>query len=1336
MAEPGQEPRQALVVGVTTFEHGLTNLPDEPARRLADAIRSHDRTVVHADCPSRKELSELLSRVPGERFDVVHLLSHGQVSRSKRLLIAGSDARRPATESHQWVSVHNTVSELIDTPGDPVLVLLDVCYAGAAAEIDVDPLDADNTDNDRKVYVLAATAPRELAFDARFTRAVTAVLDRITQGDSLGADRSVEHISLSLVRTAIADELQRLCGNGPQQRLVSSRHSWDDLTHPLFRNRNYTSTAIDPDRPRDPALGDTVDPLLGERHFASRARGGDPSRDTAWCHFTGRLAELRALCRWLDDSEQDEWLRVVTGSPGMGKSALLGVLVCLTHNELRAYSAVVESRIADPAAKPNPREPDEMAAVHARNREVAELVASIARQLGFENVTNAADLITKLRSSPPRVVVIVDALDEAMDPSDVLLRLLVPLATAEVCRLLVGTRKQARFDDLFSIAADGRIDLDDFAPDQLRAHVAAYVVDLLREHARRWPSKIATAFAEATAKTVTPIGAGAVEVGPMLLAQLHTHRVTRGMAPETTATAEALGNWAPQSVKDAFRQELDSEGTDPWLGPMLVAFAHARGTGMPISLARAIARGLNPGLPERTNQQLAELMSEQARFYLRSDIDSSDHSALYALFHQSLQEYLTAYPYVAVHGSTSERSGPGVDGLVFEALLDTFGYIPGLSGDWANRAVPYLRRHLGQHGIAAGRFDELVDDLGFLAHAEHDELMRDLRLAKSKDARLAAAIYRSSHDFHRTARPEDRLRLLALDAARFGATTLHDTTATITGAVRWSTGTRADVRMLDVLEGHVGPVTSVACASVNDRPVAVTGGADATVRIWDLITGTPVGEPLTGHTQPIASIACTVLDGRPIAVTGGADTMIRGGGTAVRIWDLITRTQLGQPLDDQSGRVRALACADLDGRAVVVIARGSEPNVQVWDLATRAAVGEALPQPATLWGGAAGFTELGGRPVAIIATLEDQTWRVWDLASRTLVGEPLAETYPWQGAIAFTEMNGHLIAGSAEGLGGTLRVWGLTTGKQAGELLYGHTRTVRAVTFTEFDELPVMITGSDDTTVRVWNLDAETQVAKPLRGHTSQLRALALTEVGGRPVVVTGGDDRDVRVWDLATGAAVGEPLSGHTHPVRSMACTVLNGGQVVVTAGADHTPRIWDLSTGGMIGTLPGDTGSVLAIACTMLNARPVTVIVGVEMVLVWDLTAGLPIRELPRSPSERISSVACTTLRGRPVAVIGGDTGVQVWDLGTGDPIREMHTRAAEKVSAIDCSSLRGRPIAVAGGEMTVRVWDLATGEHLVVHDFPAPVRAAVCAPQTLVVGYGMDVAALHCPGLDSER
>ena len=37
--------------------------------------------------------------------------------------------------------------------------------------------------------------------------------------------------------------------------------------------------------------------------------------------------------------------------------------------------------------------------------------------------------------------------------------------------------------------------------------------------------------------------------------------------------------------------------------------------------------------------------------------------------------------------------------------------------------------------------------------------------------------------------------------------------------------------------------------------MVVSGGEDATVRVWDLASGTPVGDPFTGHTGAVFAVA-------------------------------------------------------------------------------------------------------------------------------------------------------------------------------------------------------------------------------------------------------------------------------------------------------------------------------------------------------------------------------------------------------------------------------------------------------------------------------------------------
>ena len=46
---------------------------------------------------------------------------------------------------------------------------------------------------------------------------------------------------------------------------------------------------------------------------------------------------------------------------------------------------------------------------------------------------------------------------------------------------------------------------------------------------------------------------------------------------------------------------------------------------------------------------------------------------------------------------------------------------------------------------------------------------------------------------------------------------------------------------------------------------ASSGSRDKTVRVWDLATGAPIGQPLTGHTSFVKSVATAQLDGDELA---------------------------------------------------------------------------------------------------------------------------------------------------------------------------------------------------------------------------------------------------------------------------------------------------------------------------------------------------------------------------------------------------------------------------------------------------------------------------------------
>ena len=92
---------------------------------------------------------------------------------------------------------------------------------------------------------------------------------------------------------------------------------------------------------------------------------------------------------------------------------------------------------------------------------------------------------------------------------------------------------------------------------------------------------------------------------------------------------------------------------------------------------------------------------------------------------------------------------------------------PDGSRQWQH-AEPYLLRHAAQHATAAGRLEDLLQDAGFLTHADPAALAPLLAALPAGAADWAADTYRASYASHSRQPPAARAQILAVDAARYG----------------------------------------------------------------------------------------------------------------------------------------------------------------------------------------------------------------------------------------------------------------------------------------------------------------------------------------------------------------------------------------------------------------------------------------------------------------------------------------------------------------------------------------------------------------------------------------
>jgi len=130
------------------------------------------------------------------------------------------------------------------------------------------------------------------------------------------------------------------------------------------------------------------------------------------------------------------------------------------------------------------------------------------------------------------------------------------------------------------------------------------------------------------------------------------------------------------------------------------------------------------------------------------------------------------------------------------------------------------------------------------------------------------------------------------------------------------------------LVGHSSGVRSVAFSPDSTR--IVSGSYDQTIRIWDAVSGTPIGEPLQGHLGWIESVSFS-RDGSRI---------VSGSGAQIQIWDVASGAPVGEPLRGHCNEVNSVAFS-LDGTRI--ISGSGDQTVRIWNAVTGASVGEPHP---------------------------------------------------------------------------------------------------------------------------------------------------------------------------------------------------------------------------------------------------------------------------------------------------------------------------------------------------------------------------------------------------------
>jgi len=493
--------------------------------------------------------------------------------------------------------------------------------------------------------------------------------------------------------------------------------------------------------------------------------------------------------------------------------------------------------------------------------------------------------------------------------------------------------------------------------------------------------------------------------------------------------------------------------------------------------------------------------------------------------------------------------------------------------------------------------------------------------------------------------------------------------------------------MLRTLEGHSGPVWSVAVTGDGKR--AVSASADGTLKVWELGTGRLL-RTLKGHSADVRSVALT---------PEGAWAISASWDKTLAVWDLETGLAV-RTLEGHSAPVCGVAATPDGTRA---ISASWDGTLRLWDLAAGRAL-RTVESHSDLVSGVA-VTADGTRAVS---ASWDSTLKVWELKTgrdlRTLEGHSAAV---W--AVALTADGRQAVSASDDR---TLKVWDLATGR-ALRTLEGHSGSVRDVKVTADGKL--VVSASWDNTLKIWNLETG-HLLGTLEGHSDSVSGVAVTMDGAR--AVSASEDRTLKVWDLKSGGA-SWALGRHSEAVTGLA--VAPGGKHLVSSSRDQTLKVWDLATGRLLRTLEGHSGRVHGVAVTPDGKRAISASED-KTLKVWSLANGRVLRTLEGHTGSVVG--VAVTADGKRAVSASYDQTLKVWNLANGRLLRTLSIQTSgmsndgnpsagpgsrrvgngprwvrghsDLVSAV-AVTLNGKRAVSASMDRTLGVWDLATGRML---------------------------------------
>jgi WD40 repeat protein len=414
------------------------------------------------------------------------------------------------------------------------------------------------------------------------------------------------------------------------------------------------------------------------------------------------------------------------------------------------------------------------------------------------------------------------------------------------------------------------------------------------------------------------------------------------------------------------------------------------------------------------------------------------------------------------------------------------------------------------------------------------------------------------------------------------------------------------------LPGHTGTVEALAFAPLEQY--LASASLDRSVRIFDLATGTPLGDPLVGP-DAVLSLAWSP-NGKYLAAGSQQG--------ALRLLDMAARSKPVELAGHQQG-VR-MAAFSTDSKALAT--SSGDLGLRLWNLSESGAPARLvqganvlslgfIPQSRQLW-------TTGLRKTGVC---------LWDIdRGRCTTRLPISAERARASAVSTDGLR--LVLGDSDG---RIQLWDLRS-KLPVEVHDSHRGEVRAVAFAPHGDY--VLSGGDDGIVRLWAVDSARESSLGAQG----VGVLSIAHSPREPLAAVARKSGVIEIWNVETRERTRD-LQGHVDWVMALAFSP--DGRFLASAGADSTLRLWDVRLGELVQNHRGHQGRVTSVAFSSDGAWLAS---GGEdhSVRIWDIARGQLVSILIEHDAI-VRSVAFHPADARTLASADDDGITRLWALNT---------------------------------------------------------------------------------------